>query len=200
MDSFECYKLYLSLKLHFTKESYNYFKSRTSNATLKSFVKRRDYHFFVKLSSKYTQEQLIDFFVSQFLVNLNFWIGDSFNTECTNNYLDYIKTKSTLTRQIESDLNFLYTTYSQSELYSAKRGYPKIISAYLQGKVRIETLVLLDIHTSWSIKIDILEGIVWVPMKQLISKYRPFLYHYDMSKFVGIYESALITGEMLRKD
>ena len=47
MTPFDCYKLFLSLKNHFIKSNYDYFKyCGKSNASLTSFNARKDKYFF----------------------------------------------------------------------------------------------------------------------------------------------------------
>ena len=48
MDGFDVYKIYLAIKLHFTSESYDYFKHNgKTTARLATFTKRRDRYFFI---------------------------------------------------------------------------------------------------------------------------------------------------------
>jgi hypothetical protein len=191
MEPFDCYKIYLSLKLHFTKDYYDYFKHHRTKASLKSFLKRNDYYYFVKLSNTYNAEELIDFFVSQLIVDKEFWIGDSFSDTNHIHYTEFLQCKHSMSRRLEQDLTYLYNTFTDVELFTPTRGYPRFISSYLGGKIRLETLVLLDTYISWSTKINLLDGIVWVPLRFLINKYRPFLNWYDMDKFKDIYDNVL---------
>ena len=54
MEGYEVYKIYLALKLHFTKDNYNFFTfNGKSRASLSSFEKRNDRYFFKKLGKKF---------------------------------------------------------------------------------------------------------------------------------------------------
>ena len=54
MTGFEVYKMYLALRMHFTKDHYDYVKYRGKvNASEKAFEQRRDRYFFKKLATKY---------------------------------------------------------------------------------------------------------------------------------------------------
>ena len=45
-NGFDVYKIYLGVKLHFTTDTYDYYKySGKVNATLDSFTKRKDRYF-----------------------------------------------------------------------------------------------------------------------------------------------------------
>ena len=53
MTGFEVYKMYIALKNHFTKDTYDYVKYRgKTRATEKSFQGRNDVYFFKKLGTK----------------------------------------------------------------------------------------------------------------------------------------------------
>ncbi len=77
---FDAYKCYLSLKNHFTKDSYDYHKyCGKSRATIQSFYKRKDRMWFEKVSRQKSDQEVIDFFVANF-VSCNdpesLWIGE----------------------------------------------------------------------------------------------------------------------------
>jgi hypothetical protein len=57
---FAAYALWNALKLHFTSESYDYFKYKGKmKISDESFLKRRDRFFFAKLERKYKKSELI---------------------------------------------------------------------------------------------------------------------------------------------
>ena len=54
--------MYLSLKLHFTTDSFDYFKyGNAAKASQQSFDSRRDKFFFVKLSRTFKEDELREF-------------------------------------------------------------------------------------------------------------------------------------------
>ena len=68
MMPFDAYKCYLSLKNHFTKDSYDYHKyCGKTRATVQSFYKRKDRFWFEKLARNKTDEEVVNFFVSNFI-------------------------------------------------------------------------------------------------------------------------------------
>ena len=63
MNEFEAYEKYVALKLHFTSE-YDYFRyNGKTSVTLKSFNERKDRFHFKRLSKKYDDPTLIDYFL-----------------------------------------------------------------------------------------------------------------------------------------
>ena len=70
MTSYDAYRLYLAVKLHFTTPNYDFFRHNAKvNSSLNSFLKRNDRFFFHKLTTKYKQEELLDYFVCNFFHN-----------------------------------------------------------------------------------------------------------------------------------
>ena len=62
---FETYQTYLSMKSHFTNRKYDFFKyGGKSRATITSFNKRKDKYWFEKTSRKYSDQEVIDFLLS----------------------------------------------------------------------------------------------------------------------------------------
>jgi hypothetical protein len=80
MMPFDAYRQYLALKNHFTKDSYDYHKyCGKSRATVQSFYKRKDRMWFEKVSRQKTDQEVIDFFVANFVSCPDpetLWIGD----------------------------------------------------------------------------------------------------------------------------
>ena len=68
--SYEVYNLYLAIKLHFTSDTYDYFKHNAKvNSSMNTFLKRNDQTFFHKLNTKYTKDEIIDYFISNFFAS-----------------------------------------------------------------------------------------------------------------------------------
>ena len=67
---FDVYKTYVAVKLHFTTSAYDYHKYNGKvNASLEQFTRRNDRYFFYKLSTRYTKDSIVDYFVSNFASN-----------------------------------------------------------------------------------------------------------------------------------
>lgn len=65
---FDVFKTYLAVKNHFTTDyDYNKYGGRVT-AKLESFTKRPDRYFFHKLSKRYNQRDILDYFVANFAV------------------------------------------------------------------------------------------------------------------------------------
>jgi len=90
---FEVFKTYLAVKNHFTSD-YDYHKyGGRVTAKLESFTKRKDRYFFHKLSKRYNERDILDYFVSNFAVDSHKWIGSVINNEGAENYTKFRKYK-----------------------------------------------------------------------------------------------------------
>ena len=72
MSPFETYQAYLGIKNHFSNPKYDYFKYKKTRATLASFNRRADKYFFEKSSRKYSDKEIVDFLVSNFVADASF--------------------------------------------------------------------------------------------------------------------------------
>ena len=105
-EGFDAYKTYLALKRHFTSD-YDYFKYNGKvRAGVESFLKRNDKFFFRKLAKKYDDKELVDFFVSNFIVSDN-WIGNLISQESEDNYVRFKKRRESLSYHFDNELHWL---------------------------------------------------------------------------------------------
>ena len=179
MNPFECYKMYLSLKNHFTKDKYDFHKyCGKSRASVQSFYKRKDRYFFEKLSRQKTKEEIIDFFVSNFVSVSDpstLWIGQLMR-EGEKNYVDWKKRNQSLTYNFKSEMEDILTDKELNVIFERTRGHPIILKKYLSGKISIETLSILDKIFGFVKDFDgDIQDPVWEVVSKKIKKYSPFL-------------------------
>ena len=179
MNPFECYKMYISLKNHFTKDKYDFHKyCGKSRASVQSFYKRKDRYFFEKLSRQKTKEEIIDFFVSNFVSVSDpstLWIGQLMR-EGEKNYIDWKKRNQSLTYNFKSEMEDILTDKELNVIFERTRGHPIILKKYLSGKISIETLSILDKIFGFVKDFDgDIQDPVWEVVSKKIKKYSPFL-------------------------
>ena len=77
IQPFDAYSYYMSIKLHFERDSYDALKYNfKSSATQKSFMVRKDKYHFAKISKKFVDSKdLVAYYVSNF-VRGSKWVGD----------------------------------------------------------------------------------------------------------------------------
>jgi hypothetical protein len=174
---YNAYTTYVAVKMHFTSKKYNYFRHKGSKISEGALRKNNDRYWFMKLQDKYSEDDLLSFFLAQYTANHmhNYWVGDSFGDKCQELYHDYQKRMGQFTRFVNQDIADLYNTYNHDEIYKVSSGYPKIITSYLAGKISLETLIVLDELNGWVGESEALVGLVGEPLLNKIEKYRPFL-------------------------
>lgn len=185
MDGFEVYKTYLSLKLHFSKDNYNFFTfNGKSRASFKSFENRKDKYFFKKLGTKYNQHELIEFFVSHFIKDGNLWIGNlSVNKSKT--YSEWKSKLQSMSFIFENEMKLLLEDYEFDSVFKIQNGnHPILLKEHLSDRVSLESMVILNKLVKYFpyFEKNISEPVVWPEIKKKIIKYEPFL-SIDTSKY-----------------
>jgi hypothetical protein len=180
---FEVFKTYLAVKNHFTS-NYDYHKygGRVS-AKLESFTKRKDRYFFHKLSKKYNERDILDYFVSNFAVDSHKWIGSVINNEGAENYTKYRKYKDNFDYHFRNDCVAIRNELDNKSIlfndgFNVVGGqHPRILRLLLRKKIHLQTAIILDTILSFSKVWDkeIEEKVVWPKIKHTLTKFRPFL-------------------------
>ena len=185
-EGINAYKTYLAIKQHFTS-NYDYQKYNGKvKATEESFLKRRDRFFFKKLEKKYNKQELEMYFVSNFINNTSKWIGNLLSQDSEKIFLDYKKNQQSLTYSFKNQLQFLKDTKLKNKLFEVKNGHPELFKYYLQGKVSLQTILILNDELNfishWNSEMT---DIVWDNEYKKISKYKSF-FKYDKQLFNNI--------------
>ncbi len=184
---FETYQTYLSMKSHFTNPKYDFFKyGGKSRATMASFNKRKDKYWFEKTSRKYSDEQILNFLLANFVTTdnpQNLWIGEIINSG-ERNYADWMKRKQSLTYLFKEQSSELLSNNDLNEVFNcSKNKHPVVLKKYLGGEISLETLTILEKVFSFVSKFDKkLTDPVWETVSLKIKKYIPFIninvFHY----------------------
>jgi hypothetical protein len=194
MTGYEAFTIYNALKLHFTSESYDYFKYRgKSRTTIDSFEKRKDKYYFYKLSRQQNEEDYTQFLVSNFLENPNLWVGELVQEESIARYKKRMAVIQSLSYQFKNDCEKLRSSVDDAnQLFQTKGDYPILLVSSLQKVTEIETLCILNsligFFPLWKKKIT--DTIQWPNFHLKCLKYTPFI-SYDKGKFKQIAVEAL---------
>lgn len=176
---FEAYKSYLSLKRHFIDDKYDYHKyCGKSRATVQSFYKRKDRMWFEKVSRQKTDQEVIDFFVANFVSCSDpetLWIGDMIK-EGDSRYKNWQKKIQSLSYLFKEESEYLFEENKFEEVFKCSRGHPVLLKRFLGGKISLETMVLYDKIFSYTNNFDKkLKDPVWETVSRRIKKYSPFI-------------------------
>ena len=187
MSPFECYTQYLGLKNHFTNPKYDYFKyHRKTKASITSFNKRKDKYFFEKSSRKYSDKEIVDFFVSNFVSAdnpQNLWIGEIINSG-ERTYAEWMRRQQSLTYLFKEQSNELFLETKLEDVFKCSKGHPIILKRFLSGNLSLETFVIYERIFQFSQDFDkkLLDP-VWETVSLRLKKYAPFLLHIDVTSY-----------------
>ena len=195
MMPFDAYKCYLSLKNHFTKDSYDYHKyCGKSRATVQSFYKRKDRFWFEKLSRNKNDKEVVDFFISNFITCTDpskLWIGEMIR-EGEVRYTDWKKRNQSLSYIFKEEIESILANQDLDSIFARKNGHPIILKKYLGGEISIETLVILDHILGFKKQFDKkLQDPVWETVSLRMKKYSPFL-NIEVSRYKQILKQVVL--------
>lgn len=196
MTPFECYKVYLSIKNHFTKNNYDYHKyCGKTKASLESFYKRKDRFFYEKLSRQKNDKEIESFFVSNFVSYedpQSLWIGE-IQRNGENNYINWSKKIQSLSYVFREEIETIFNKDNFDEMFKIEQNrHPKIIKEYLTGNISLESLLILDKIFGFKNKYDKkLFDPVWELLSMKIKKYSPFL-NIDVFRYKKILKESLL--------
>jgi hypothetical protein len=165
-----------------------------TNVSKDQFILRKDKFTYYKLSRKYKREELFGFYVSNFLISTNTWVGDLLDSEAESNYKAWLKTQQSISYIFEQDINHLFDLVEVPEemLKVVDGQYPLLYNEYLKSKIKLETIVILNdilnFLPMWLKKIS--DDIVFPDFALKCEKYQPFL-NYDKSKLKNILKGKI---------
>ena len=186
LSPFDTYKEYLAYKNHFTKEKYDYQRyGGKSRAKIDSFYKRKDRYFFEKMSRKYKDPEIKNFFLANFVNTDNpqgLWIGNIMRSGETV-YKEWQKRNESLFYQFKQKSDKLLDQYTYDEFFDASNGHPPILKEHLAGNVSAEEMCVYERLFGYCEDYDKqLDDPVWKVVGLKIRKYLPFL-NIDKEKY-----------------
>lgn len=196
LDPFQSYQTYLALKNHFVNKKYNYFTYNGKvKANIQSFYKRKDRFYFEKMSRQKSDEEIINFFVSNFAScddPQSLWMGQIVK-EGEENYKNWVRKTQSLSYHFKEEVSSIFNSKNFDEMFFIEQNkHPKILKSHLQKKVSLETLVILNLILDYKPQFDKkLSDPVWEFTSMRIEKYTPFI-HIDTNKFTKILKECVL--------
>ncbi len=179
-STFEAYQLYLSLKAHFTRSSYDHLKNHPRNATLKALARRKDIWCFEKLAR---MDDLEKHLIANFIIDPEMWPEYLVRSDARANYVDYQKRIQSLSYVFSEDLKRLNPDFDSNIKIEESGTHPPLLLFLIRGNVCIETVIIIaeitNVLPHWNEKMK--GDIVWEELK-LKFKYGAFL-DYDKEHF-----------------
>lgn len=202
MNSFEVFMLYSSLKQHFNRPSYDFFKY---NGKIKAdpvkFKKRADRYYFDKISK---HEDPKGFLLANFIRNPKLWVGEIYTngSDAKENYLRWKSINQSIEYTFTQDIKNIFDFPSEhksdliEDCFKVKEGMPPgVIAEYLRGDICLETLVILiDLGRLLSYyDKELKDDLNWEHIRLLVTKYKPFM-KYDRKKMKEIFQKEVVSS------
>jgi len=174
MQPIDIYLMYCAMKAHFGKGNYDFveYKGKT-RIKRETFYKRKDRHFFVRLSRKYkTELEIKNYFVANFIKDKKGYIAN-FSDE---NYKSWKLKRQGFFDLFEVEMTPLVQAF-ENLFKIEKNQHPKLMKEFLGSRVSLETMVILEelvsYEKSWDKQLE--DDIIWPELKKLMNDYKRFL-------------------------
>jgi len=198
MNGYDLYCTYQAIKLHFTSENYNFFQyDGKTRVSVDAFQKRRDKFLFHGLARKYRDDEMVPFLVANFVHSDDNWTKSLLEDEAEETYRDWKRTTDSMSKIYIEDLQKIATKDTFNDLFKVEDGqFPKLLVAFLQKDVTIETMVILnnifDFIRIWDKKIS--DDIIYPKISRKIRKYGAFL-NVNVDKYKILTRETLLADE-----
>lgn len=196
LSDVDTYKLYLSIKSHFTNDSYDFFRYR-GNVKIKnpekSLVSKPYFYTITKLSKKYEAKQLRDYFVSNMLVDDGKNIFDV-DSEGKRVYDDYLRRKNSRTYLFKTEVTKVANevknrngTHFWDSVNPEQETHPLLFRMFVGSYISPETMALLYKIKSYISIWDgsVKENVLYPMVTNQIKKFEPFVMIKDMTPFMN---------------
>ena len=198
MMPFDCYKTYIAMKSHFTKDSYDYqrYGNRLPRLKVTSFYKRKDRFFFEKMSRDFPDKEIEEFFIANFISGTDpasVYMADIIKNG-RQTYKEWQKRNQSLSYTFKEDIENIFEKKKVDDVFDCRKGHPPILKSYLGKKTTLETMVICDIIFGYGKDFDKrLKDPVWETVSRKIKKYTPFL-NINVSRYKKILKEVIING------
>jgi hypothetical protein len=199
VNGYDLYCIYQAIKLHFTSESYNFFQyDGKTRVSVDAFQKRRDKFLFHRLARKYRDDEMVPFLVANFVHSDDNWTKSLLEDQAEETYRDWKRTTDSMTKVYLEDLQKICPDPKEfNNLFKVEDGqFPKLLVAFLQKDVTIETLVILNnifnFIQIWDKKIS--DDIIYPKVSRKVRKYGAFL-AVNVDKYKQLTKETLLAND-----
>ena len=176
MNVSDAYKIYTSLRLHFTTDNYDIrsgITPRPPKAGVKvSFKKKLEV---LMKQYNYNQDEFINYLVANFLNGNEWGIFENTGPEI---YTEWKRIQESLTYTYTQDIkNLAWNVTILEDVWDCSQGHPVILREYCGKRCRLETLVILNKLYRFTTEVDeqLVLDPVWNSVSRTIHKYSPFI-------------------------
>ena len=196
MTPIEVFVTYLAVKNHFTKPNYDYQKYQGKvKTTQETFYKKKERFFYERLSRQKSDAEILDFFVANFVEcndSQSLWIGEIVK-EGESLYQNWMSKKKNRIHIFTKEIQKIFDSKQFDEMFRIKSNqHPQLLKEYLQGKLSIESLIILDRILNYKKDFDKkLNDPIWESISMKMSKYSSFL-HTDVFRYKKILKECVL--------
>lgn len=185
MDEFQAYRYYLALKLHFTTDKYDVFKTKGRTKATRAALEKKGNSYFTmkirKLAKRFGEKDLINYLVANFITGDKH--GGVFSGSAEEIYDDWIKRNESLHARFDADLSTLIFECEKKgmtfdDCFECDTGnHPLILKFLLSKQISHESCVLLDYCRPFISEFDdkLNNDIIWNDISRSLKKYKPFV-------------------------
>ena len=190
MTGYDAFCIYLGLKLHFTRDSYDYFKfNGKTKSSIKVYNNRKDRFFFDKIAKKKGKD-VFGFLVANFIARGDFWIGELFDDEAEQIFTEWKRRMQSLTMVFTEDINKILKEMSSSEMHfddifvSEDGTHPVLMRLVLRDDISVETFIIMNKILGFFKQFDqdMYDDLLWDELKKKCLNYEPFVAIKDTTK------------------
>lgn len=183
MKGFDLFKVYLGVKLHFSSDSYDFFKfNGKTNTSFESYLKRRDKYWFERLSRSF-KDNPTDLFVALSVYNPNQWIGEMMEGDWSSTYAQWQRKVQNFSHEFSEEMGMLSRWLHDNHrgfdaLFKSPNGeHPPIVQMLVRGEISPESFVALNEILNFVPRIDreLAGDPLWSGISKRCRKYTPFL-------------------------
>ena len=200
MIPFEVYRTYLSVRNHFTRDNYDFFKfGGKTKVSSGAFDRRKDRYIFDKISKNFRDDEVPLLFVSNFVAKEKFWIGSVLSEESRNIYTTWKKRIQSLSYGFKNDIELIAQEINDREIdfnsvFKIQDGqHPIILRLALANLISLESCLILnkilDFFPQFNRQIE--ETIIWPDFYKKCVKYEPFV-KVDTTQFKFILKNHFV--------
>lgn len=198
MNAFDLYCKYISLKLHFTNDKFDYNKYGDSKkVSVETFYKRKDQFYFTKLCKKYSSVEIQDFLLSNLIENPQIWVGDLVKDDCDVIYKKFVKTKDSMYYTFEQDMSYLsnyilHNNITFDKLFHIVDDYPIICKMVMRKEITYQSFIILDIILNLKYNEKYNDDLIWKETMGKYYRYKCFvsLSNDDIKKYKNLAKGA----------
>lgn len=142
-SGYECFKLYVPLKLHFTTTKFNVFQTpKVRGTSPAAYDKRRDKGLFEKISTKFkTPQECVRYYAANFAYgHPNFLYEPGLGLD---NYTLFLKRRQTITNVFSDDLSKILNLVENNKIKISENN-TELFKLYINNIITHETLVIIN--------------------------------------------------------